>query len=188
MGTHRHSRRWLAAAITAAAFAAVAVAGAALASALALAVAHGAKVTNTSGKTTTESIVVNSRGHAVYDLTGDTAKHPECTKANGCFSFWPPVTVSSAASLKKITGISGKLGTFHRDGFLQVTWNGHPLYTFANDMHRDDATGEGINGFGGIWHVLTASSSHASRGTSTPAPVTTTTSTTTSTPICPYCY
>ena len=78
-------------------FAVAALVGVAAANTFTLQVAKGAKVTNQSGSTVRENIVVNSRGFAVYDLTGESKTHPECTKAEGCFKFWPPVTVSPTA-------------------------------------------------------------------------------------------
>jgi predicted lipoprotein with Yx(FWY)xxD motif len=114
-----------------------------------------------------ENIVVTSSGFAVYYLTGDSAHHPRCTKANGCFGFWPPVKVSSPGKLSKASGISGALGTLHRNGFYQVTLAGRPLYTYANDKKRRTATGEGLTGFGGVWHVIKASGGGSSNTTTT---------------------
>jgi predicted lipoprotein with Yx(FWY)xxD motif len=128
--------------------------GLAVAKTLTLQVAKGASVTNQSGSTQTENIVITGKGRAVYTLSGDSTRHPKCTKADGCFSFWPPVTVSSAKGLSKAAQIKGKLGTFKRNGFIQVTLGGHPLYTFSNDHRKRNATGEGVNAFGGIWHVV----------------------------------
>ncbi len=117
-------------------FAMAALVGIALAKTFTLQVAKNAKVTNQTGTTKTENIVVTSRGFAVYELTGDSKSHPECTKANSCFSFWPPVTVSSPKKLSKARGISGKLGVWHRNGFFQATLGGHPLYRFARQTTR----------------------------------------------------
>jgi predicted lipoprotein with Yx(FWY)xxD motif len=158
--------------------ASAALVGMAVAKTLTLQVANGASVTNQTGSTVTESIVVNTKGRAVYTLSGDTTKHPKCTKASGCFGFWPPVTVSSATNLSKATGLKGKLGTFKRNGFIQVTLGGHPLYTFVNDKKKANATGEAIHGFHGIWHVVkgpggTSSSSSKSTPTMTSTPTTT---------------
>jgi predicted lipoprotein with Yx(FWY)xxD motif len=176
---HRRLRRVHIAVVIAAlaGLASAALVGMAMAKALTLQVAKGASVTNVSGATTTESIVVTSKGRAVYTLSGDTTRHPKCTRANGCFGFWPPVTVASAKGLSKAAGVKGKLGTFKRNGIIQVTLGGHPLYTFANDHARATAGGEGINAFGGIWHVVKDPSAGRT-GSSTPT--TTTTSTTTS--------
>jgi hypothetical protein len=84
------------------------------------------------------------------------------------------VTVSSAKNLSKAAGIKGKLGTFKRSGITQVTLGGHPLYMFANDHKKHDATGEAVNAFGGIWHVVKGPGGSSS---SSPAPSTPTTPT-----------
>jgi predicted lipoprotein with Yx(FWY)xxD motif len=167
---HRRLRRVHVAIVVAAlaGIASAALVGMAVAKTLTLQVANGASVTNQSGSTKTESIVINTKGRAVYTLSGDTTKHQKCTKANGCFAFWPPVTVSSAKNLSKAAGVKGKLGTFKRSGLIQVTLGGHPLYMFANDHKKNNATGEGINGFNGIWHVVKGPSSSSSSSSSTP--------------------
>jgi predicted lipoprotein with Yx(FWY)xxD motif len=132
--------------------------GVAVAATFTLKVARNAKVTNArTHATTRETIVVDSRGFAVYDLSGETIKHPKCTKANGCLAVWPAVTVASVKQLRAQPGIKGRLGVWRRYGFLQVTLAGHPLYTFVADSHKDWATGEDIVHFGGTWHVITAS-------------------------------
>lgn len=167
-------------------FVAVALAGIALAKTFTLQVAKNAKVTNQTGTTKPENIAV-SHGFAVYSLTGDSKRHPECIKANGCFSVWPPVTVGSHTRPSKAPGIRGKLGIWHRNGFNQLTLGGHPLYRYAPDSHRGVATGEGIHSFGGTWHVITAAGSSAT-GSTTPPSSTTTTTTMPSTPCYPpYC-
>ena len=136
----------------------LAVAAVAIAKTFTLNVAKNATVTNaTTMVTTHENIAVNGKGFAVYWLSGDSKSHPKCTQANGCFKFWPPVTASSAKALSKAQGISGKLTSWSRNGFVQAVLGGHPIYTFAPDTKRHDATGEGIVNFGGTWHVVTAS-------------------------------
>jgi hypothetical protein len=74
---------------------------------------------------------VTASGRAVYELTGDSARHPKCTLGNGCFSFWPPLKVGSRKNPNKASRIRGKLGVWHRDVFLQVTLAGHALYRYA---------------------------------------------------------
>jgi predicted lipoprotein with Yx(FWY)xxD motif len=177
---HRRLRRVHFAIVVAAVagFASAALVGLAVAKTPTLHVATGASVTNQSGSTKTENIVINGKGRAVYTLSGDTTRHPKCTKTSGCFSFWPPVTVSSAKSLSKASGVKGKLGTFKRNGITQVTLGGHPLYTFSNDHKKNNATGEGVNAFGGIWHVVKDGAGGSSQSSTT----TTTTSSTTTSP------
>ncbi len=111
----------------------------------------GVKTVKVGGRS--EPIAVNAKGVTVYTLSGDSAKHMECTKANGCFSAWPPVTVHGKATMA--AGVTGALGTFKRNGLTQVTLNGHPLYTFAGDHDTAGvANGNGIRTFGGTWHVV----------------------------------
>jgi predicted lipoprotein with Yx(FWY)xxD motif len=161
--------------------------GIALAKTFTLKVAKTAKVTSvTTMQTVTEPIAVSKNGHAVYTLSGDTIHHAECTKANGCFTFWPPVTVSSAKPKPTAAaGIKGRLGTKKLGSKFQVTLNGHPLYNYSGDAQKARAGGEGVQAFGGTWHVVKASGSTA--GSTTTG--TTTTGTTTTTPcIYPPCY
>ncbi|MFZ0090856.1 MAG: hypothetical protein WAL63_15205 [Solirubrobacteraceae bacterium] len=99
-----------------------------------------------------EMIAVNSKGVAVYELVPETTKHLLCTSSM-CLHFWPPVKVG--AKVTKASGVGGKLGVLKRAGFTQLTLNGHPLYTFAEDGgKRGIATGDGIKTFGGTWHVF----------------------------------
>jgi predicted lipoprotein with Yx(FWY)xxD motif len=99
-----------------------------------------------------ESVAVNSRGVTVYELGPESARHLVCT-SSACLSVWPPVRASG--TLTKAPGVKGKLGTVKRKGFRQVTLNGHPIYTFVEDAgRRGKAEGDGINNFGGVWHVF----------------------------------
>jgi predicted lipoprotein with Yx(FWY)xxD motif len=138
-----------------------------------------AKLSGPSGHRT-ESIAVNSRGVAVYDLVPETTHHLLCT-SSACLSAWPPVKVAAGAKLTKAAGISGKLGTLKRKGFTQVTLNGHPLYTFIEDAGKKGvAAGDGLKAFGGTWHVFKEDPPKSSSAGSTPAPGQSMSSTTTS--------
>jgi predicted lipoprotein with Yx(FWY)xxD motif len=175
-GCRPRSRR--AATITAAAVATSLIfVSVALAKTFTLNVAKHAAVTTMATSTTVhEAVVVTNKGFLVYTLSGDSKSHPKCTKANGCFQFWPPVTVASMKKLSKAAGISGKLGTWKRNGFTQVTLGGHPLYRFFLDTKKDAGQGEAIVSFGGTWHVVKAKSS-SSKTTQTPASTTPTSTT-----------
>lgn len=129
------------------------------------------------------NVVTNSRGVTVYTLSGDTPHHLKCTKASGCLTFWPPVTVRTAHTrLSAAPGIHGRLALLHRDGFFQVTLGGHPLYTFFGDHgRRRSTTGQGIVSFGGTWKVVTVS-------TGTQHSTTTTSTTSTTSTSSPYIY
>ncbi len=82
---------------------------------------------------------------SLYLLTSDTAKTSNCNAAGACDALWPPLLTGLPA--KAGNGVSKKLfGTFRRkDGNLQVTYNGHPVYFFALDLNVAATNGE-ING------------------------------------------
>jgi predicted lipoprotein with Yx(FWY)xxD motif len=130
----------------------VAVAGLLVMAALAVAKAATIGVGRAEVKGHKESVAVNARGVTIYELAPESAHHLVCT-SSGCLSVWPPVKASG--TLVKAAGVTGKLGTVKRNGFRQVTLNGHPVYTFSEDGgRRGKAEGEGINNFGGVWHVF----------------------------------
>jgi predicted lipoprotein with Yx(FWY)xxD motif len=73
-----------------------------------------------------------------------------------CASAWPPLTTADQPIAG--AGVSAsKLGTTKRgDGTSEVTYNGHPLYTFAGDSAPGETTGQGSDDFGAEWYVLSA--------------------------------
>jgi predicted lipoprotein with Yx(FWY)xxD motif len=146
----------------------------------ALQIAPHALVTPQTGTPVREAIVVNPAGHAVYTLSSDSERHPACTSANGCWSFWPPAR-TTARHPAAAPGIRGKLTVWRHAGIRQLVLNGHPLYAFSVDKARDVAGGEGLNSFHGVWHVVRTSHSSSPVGTVTGTTTTGTTPTYTST-------
>jgi predicted lipoprotein with Yx(FWY)xxD motif len=64
------------------------------------------------------------------------------------------VTGAAAAS----AGVPGRVGTIRRtDGTEQLTYNGHPLYTYIGDSAPGQARGNNLNLNGGLWHEVPAS-------------------------------
>ncbi len=152
-------------------FGAVALSAAAVSKSATLGVAK-AKLSGPSGHRQ-EPIAVNSRGLAVYELLPETTRHPLCTMNSGCLSVWPPVKAGSGHPTKA-RGVKGRLATFRRDGFSQLTLNGHPLYTFVGDGGRKDvATGDGLHSFHGVWHVFQEGKAVKGSGAATAPPTTT---------------
>ena len=142
-----------AAAITAAGLTAAALAlfGLALAGAspAAPAVAGTALKTTTIGGTT---VLANAKGFTLYSFAPDTPVSSKCY--GSCAAYWPPVTGTTAAG----QGLPGKVGTIKRtDGTEQLTYNGHPLYTYIGDTAPGQATGNNLNLNGGLWHEVPAS-------------------------------
>jgi predicted lipoprotein with Yx(FWY)xxD motif len=99
-------------------------------------------------------VLVDSKGQTLYLWRADTGGMSTCTGA--CAQVWPPLTTTG----KPVAGdgvLASKLGTTKRsDGTTEVTYSGHPLYTFVGDKAPGQTTGEGNKGFGAEWDVLTA--------------------------------
>src|SRR5262249_42851322 len=103
------------------------------------------------------SVLVDSEGFTVYQFAKDEGTTSSCYGA--CEEFWPPVTTKKAPTAGE-GAMSSKLGTTKRkDGTLQVTYAGHPLYTFSEDSSPGEAGGNGLTEFGGTWSVLDESGS-----------------------------
>ena len=108
-------------------------------------------------KTSLGTIIVNSNGHTLYLFEKDRNGKSACS--GQCATFWPPLITSGKPS---ITGgaRASLIGTTKRaDGRLQVTYNHHPLYTFAKDKKAGQTTGEGVDAFGAEWYVVSMAGS-----------------------------
>ena len=105
-------------------------------------------------------VLVNSQGRTLYLFQADHGTTSTCTGA--CATAWPPLRASGKPSIGP--GLqSSAVGTTKRsDGKSQVTYHGHPLYTYIGDHKAGDTTGQGLNAFGGGWFALTSSGSQAS--------------------------
>jgi predicted lipoprotein with Yx(FWY)xxD motif len=99
------------------------------------------------------SILVDSHGRTVYTFGLDAGRTSACTGA--CAAAWPPVRAMGTPTVGD--GAKAALvGTTRRsDGRNQVTYHGHPLYTFMGDHQAGDTKGQGLVAFGGTWSVLT---------------------------------
>ena len=54
--------------------------------------------------------------------------------------------------------LPGKVGTINRtDGTEQLTYNGHPLYTYIGDTAPGQAKGNNLNLNGGLWNEVPVS-------------------------------
>lgn len=95
-------------------------------------------------------ILVDSQGRTLYLFEKD--KGPTSTCSSACASAWPPVTGTAKGGAGTT---AGKFGTTRRsDGMMQVTYGGHPLYTYAGDSSPGQTNGEGLKQFGAEWYVL----------------------------------
>lgn len=99
------------------------------------------------------TVLVNNKSVTLYLFEKDKRGKSACSGA--CADNWPPlITKGKPRAAGK--AIASKLGTTKRsDGRKQVTYNGHPLYTYTGDAGRPGSTtGEGLKAFGAEWYVV----------------------------------
>ena len=126
----------------------VAVTGAGSTAPAATGIGAGLKTT-TIGRAT---VLTNAKGFTVYWFGPDTPTTSKCY--GSCAAYWPPVTGTATVS----PGVPGRVGTITRTGgSRQLTYNGHPLYTYIADTAPGLARGNNINLNGGLWHEVLAS-------------------------------
>ncbi len=97
-------------------------------------------------------ILVTSSGRTLYRYVPDGTGPSTCT--GPCAEAWPPLTVVSASALVAGPGLDHtQLATVARpDGTLQVTYAGHPLYTYLGDKTSGQVAGQGV---ASVWFVVT---------------------------------
>jgi predicted lipoprotein with Yx(FWY)xxD motif len=149
-------------------------------------IAHSATQSNATvslRKTTLGMILVNSKGHTLYLFAKDRNGTSACNAS--CAKFWPPLLSQGKPTAGP--GIkSSLLGTTRRsNASLQVTYNKHPLYTFALDKQAGQTNGEGNRAFGAKWYGVSAKGSAVVNGGGS-ATTTTSMTTTGTTTYCAY--
>jgi predicted lipoprotein with Yx(FWY)xxD motif len=92
---------------------------------------------------TVGTVLVASNGMTLYTFTDDVKDSGKSACTGQCIATWPALTVPAGGTPTGGTAVTGTLGTITRedDGTLQVTYNGLPLYFFANDKAPGDANG-----------------------------------------------
>ncbi|MDA8356227.1 MAG: hypothetical protein M0Z95_08040 [Actinomycetota bacterium] len=159
---------------------AAAVLGIALVGALAAACGGGIQVTSTPTTTsvpggptlTVESspvgpILATGDGHTLYDFSIDTPTKSRCT-SSACVYLWPPLVATGKPRVAK--GVNAALvGTIQRPtGATQVTYAGHPLYTWSSDTKAGMVTGQALLNEGGYWYVMSPSGAQVTRAFTVP--------------------
>ena len=107
------------------------------------------------------NILVDGKGRTLYLFEADKGTSSMCDGA--CASAWPPLATTGKPTAG--SGVSAsKLGTTKRaDGTTEVTYNGHPLYTFSGDKAPGQTTGQGSQAFGAEWYALSAAGNTVER-------------------------
>jgi predicted lipoprotein with Yx(FWY)xxD motif len=95
-------------------------------------------------------ILVDQEGFALYLFVPDDQGESTCY--DDCEANWPPL----AGEVEAGEGVDASLlGTTDRtDGTTQATYDGWPLYYFANDAAPGDVNGQGVND---VWFLVSPS-------------------------------
>ena len=104
------------------------------------------------GKTSYGSILQDKRGRTLYLFTKEQGSKSKCY--GDCARAWPPLITKGTPQAGKGAKAS-KLGTTKRkNGKLQVTYNGHPLYFYVDEDEPNEVLCQAVSEFGGIWYVV----------------------------------
>ncbi len=94
------------------------------------------------------TILVDGQGNTLYLFTSDTQGGPS-TCTGGCAAAWPALAGSVTAGDGVDEALIGTVAG--DDGTEQATYDGWPLYYYAQDTGPGDTTGQGV---GGVWWVV----------------------------------
>jgi predicted lipoprotein with Yx(FWY)xxD motif len=96
-------------------------------------------------------ILAGPKSRAIYLFTREKSAKSRCY--GECAVEWPPVLTKGKP--RAASGVkASELGTTkRRDGKLQVTYNGHPLYYWYKDP-PGQVFCQAVDEFGGFWYVV----------------------------------
>ena len=140
-------------------FLAVALASAASAATVAsaqgdLTAAHSSRAATVQLRhTSLGNILVSGSGRTLYEFTRDHGNKNSCAAISGCSAAWP----SLKASGRPTAGPGVKASLLSRTSGNQVTYAGHPLYTYSGDGGPGQTSYVGARTFGGTWYAIDAS-------------------------------
>jgi predicted lipoprotein with Yx(FWY)xxD motif len=90
---------------------------------------------------------IDPSGSTAYVFDGDLTQANASTCNGNCAVAWPPISPPSG------TLPSGWTSFTRQDGTTQLAYKGRALYTYSGDTAAGTTNGDGLNQFGGIWHV-----------------------------------
>lgn len=90
------------------------------------------------------TILADTQGLSAYVFDRDQGSVSACYDA--CAKAWPPILTNPSVKLGTDLGV-----TTRRDGSLQVTYQGRPIYLYVGDGKPGDVNGDGL---GGVWHLI----------------------------------
>jgi predicted lipoprotein with Yx(FWY)xxD motif len=97
-------------------------------------------------------MLFDASGQAIYLFDKERTGAPACYGA--CAKAWPPVLTEGRP--RGVGDVRARLlgTTKRRDGSLQVTYGGHPLYFYAHEG-KNEVLCHNVAEFGGLWLVVT---------------------------------
>jgi predicted lipoprotein with Yx(FWY)xxD motif len=108
------------------------------------------------------TVLVTAGGLTLYWFANDTATQSNCN--GSCASYWKPLLGTTASASG--TSLPHGFGTVKRaDGQMQITYDGHPLYTYTGDTASGQINGNGIDASGGMWWAITPTGSEIGAST-----------------------
>jgi len=110
-------------------------------------------------------ILFDEHGFTLYRFFKDRGSTPSCY--GKCAKQWPPYLAKGEFRARKQKVLRHMGRTERRDGTVQVTYFGHPLYTYVGDKETGDTNGSGARAFGGQWYALHPSG-HKAQGSNPP--------------------
>jgi predicted lipoprotein with Yx(FWY)xxD motif len=104
--------------------------------------------------------VADGEGMALYMFEADTRGEGDTEAVSTCYDdcagAWPPLVAEEAQAGDQVE--SDLIGTIERrDGEMQVTYGGWPLYYFVRDEAAGDTNGQDVEGFGAEWYLVSPS-------------------------------
>ena len=100
-------------------------------------------------------ILVAPNGHTLYAFTRDGRNQDRCAMVSGCTGVWPIMATHGTVSAGR--GVNASLlGTIKVGRVSQVTYAGHPLYTYTEDSGSGDTAYVGVSQFGGAWPAVSS--------------------------------
>jgi predicted lipoprotein with Yx(FWY)xxD motif len=96
--------------------------------------------------------LTDAKGMSLYLFEADSKLKSTCYDA--CAKAWPPLLVNGGPTAGQGVDKSMLATLKRKDGSAQLTYNGWPLYHFVKDKQVGDTNGQGINGFGAEWYLV----------------------------------
>lgn len=96
-------------------------------------------------------ILYDLSGHTLYTSSNDKGTTSSCYGA--CAKAWPPALTEGKPDARGGASAAKIGATKRRDGTVQLTYAGHPLYTYTGDK-SSETNGNGAHAFGGDWYAI----------------------------------